>query len=458
MYRPSEPGVGCENEAYIQRTAIPFNFRHKPSTNTCSLALSSKLTLQNLLRMTGLPAECSDEEGCINTIEKQEATTLAAAKIRAEVKPPRGLSARLEEALRSVRMLRIRGDRIVHRPISSAKAGGNATVEHASLRPEESFWPSMDRGVDVAVKKLRVGDNTDHDRVVAALIREVSLLKSLNDDHIVKILGFVEAVESGIVWLIFGWERNGNLREFIRSRNWQLPARMSLIDDISRGLAYLHQRKPPICHGDLKSLNILVNNQNRAVITDFGSACPMDPRSPDQSKAKSIRGLSLTGDPGPRSLNVELTPCEPSISVTGPAWTIRWAAPELLEGGLPNLASDIWAFGWICWEALTGNYPFEEGNDNDVAIVLRILGGDIPAIREISESKTVSKVLCNLMMGCWSFDPNERPDAVKCQESTLWMDWSIPTHWKLYEYHTSQEQEPMQISKQQSPEKPVVPP
>ncbi|KIO34423.1 hypothetical protein M407DRAFT_53040, partial [Tulasnella calospora MUT 4182] len=215
-----------------------------------------------------------------------------------------------------------------------------------------------------------------------ALIREVSLLKSLNDDHIVKILGFVEAVESGIVWLIFSWERNGNLREFIRSRNWQLPARMSLIDDISRGLAYLHQRKPPICHGDLKSLNILVNNKNRAVITDFGSACPMDPRSPDH--------------------------------VTGPAWTIRWAAPELLEGGLPNLASDIWAFGWICWEALTGNYPFEEGNDNDVAIVLRILGGDIPAIREISESKTVSKVLCNLMMGCWSFDPNERPDAVKC--------------------------------------------
>ncbi|KIO20720.1 hypothetical protein M407DRAFT_29659 [Tulasnella calospora MUT 4182] len=64
--------------------------------------------------------------------------------------------------------------------------------------------------------------------------------------------------------------------------------------------------------------------------------------------------------------------------MTGPAWTVRWAAPELLDGYLPGLASDIWALGWICWEAITGNFPFDK--ENDVAVVLRITKGDLPTV------------------------------------------------------------------------------
>ncbi|KAG9021737.1 hypothetical protein FS837_007017, partial [Tulasnella sp. UAMH 9824] len=77
--------------------------------------------------------------------------------------------------------------------------------------------------------------------------------------------------------MVFSWEKNGNLREFVRSANWELPERVSLISDVAAGLGYLHRRNPPICHGDLKSLNILVNAENRAVITDFGSARAVDP-------------------------------------------------------------------------------------------------------------------------------------------------------------------------------------
>lgn len=45
------------------------------------------------------------------------------------------------------------------------------------------------------------------------------------------------------------------------------------------------------------------------------------------------------------------TKLETSIKLTGTGWTLRWAAPELLNGEQPDLASDIWAFAWICWEA-----------------------------------------------------------------------------------------------------------
>ncbi|KIO20739.1 hypothetical protein M407DRAFT_50882, partial [Tulasnella calospora MUT 4182] len=142
---------------------------------------------------------------------------------------------------------------------------------------------------------------------------------NLSHKNVVKILGFVEDVDSGVVWMVFRWENNGNLREFVRSESWELPERISLINDVAGGLSYLHGRNPPICHGDLKSLNILVNSENRAIITDFGSA----------------RAIAASGE---------------SITMTGPAWTIRWAAPELLKGDLPGLGSDVWAFGWICWE------------------------------------------------------------------------------------------------------------
>ncbi|KIO23970.1 hypothetical protein M407DRAFT_77474 [Tulasnella calospora MUT 4182] len=93
------------------------------------------------------------------------------------------------------------------------------------------------------------------------------------------------------------------------------------IKDTFEGIKYLHKSQPPICHGDLKSFNILVSSSCRAVITDFGSA-----RSITEPKDDVIG------------------------SESGPAWSLRWAAPEVMNGERPSLSSDIWAAGWVCWE------------------------------------------------------------------------------------------------------------
>lgn len=215
-------------------------------------------------------------------------------------------------------------------------------------------------------------------------------MDKLSHPNIVKILGFVEDIECRIAWLVFTWEDNGNLREFLRSGEWEIPERVSLVrrkrerhlegelmikvfqvQDVAHGLEYLHTRQPPICHGDLKSvrfsdghpllhlltatiaqLNILVNSSHRAVITDFGSARVI--REAQAARATSpSHPVALPNPAAEESYErpkFNVTVSNTAFTLTGPAWSFRWAPPEVLKGRPPDRASDVWALGWIAWE------------------------------------------------------------------------------------------------------------
>lgn len=54
-------------------------------------------------------------------------------------------------------------------------------------------------------------------------------MNDLSHKNVVKIIGFVEDVDNGVAWMVFRWEKNGNLREFVRSENWELPERVCLV-------------------------------------------------------------------------------------------------------------------------------------------------------------------------------------------------------------------------------------
>ncbi|KIO22942.1 hypothetical protein M407DRAFT_27587 [Tulasnella calospora MUT 4182] len=327
--------------------------------------------------------------------------------------------------------LRIDKARITPIEGGDTKAGGKADVEAAKLASAQSLSaPKSDDVEYVAVKKLRFDAETNNDRALAPLAHEVHLLNDLSHKNVIKILGFVEDIREGVAWMVFAWEKIGNLREFIRSTKWELPERVSLIDDVARGLSYLHGRTPPICHGDLKSLNILVNSENLAVITDFGSARAVDPATEGASNGASLAKATTTLHQAivraqmSGELTIEIAPSGEFITMTGPAWTVRWAAPELLEGRFPGLSSDIWALGWICWEAVTGNFPFDK--DNDVAVVTRVTKGDLPTVENDNQFQQI-KVLCSLMRECWKVDTSERPTALTCQQRISWMDQTVPS-------------------------------
>ncbi|KAG9041609.1 hypothetical protein FS837_012035 [Tulasnella sp. UAMH 9824] len=305
------------------------------------------------------------------------------------------------KVLGSLSHLRI--DRARIKPIEgqAPKAGGKADVEAAMLISEKSSSSSESDVTEyVAVKKLRFDATSSDDRALAPLAHEVDLLNDLSHENVVGIVGFVEDVEEGVAWMVFVWEKNGNLREFIRSAEWELPERISL-------------------------LNILVNSENRAVITDFGSARAVD--SAEEEALKGVRAAKAvpTSHPaamGPQevgALTAEIAPSGEFITMTGPAWTVRWAAPELLEGYLPGLASDIWALGWVCWETITGHFPFQK--ENDFTVVLRVMKGDLPTIENDDQLKQI-QTLCSLMRECWNLDINERATALRCHK-----DQTVPS-------------------------------
>ncbi|KIO17734.1 hypothetical protein M407DRAFT_32595 [Tulasnella calospora MUT 4182] len=210
-------------------------------------------------------------------------------------------------------------------------------------------------------------------------------MAGLSHENIVRFVAFVEDLEHGEAWIIMPWEPNGNINEFLRARKCEIPERISLIKDTFEGIQYLHTRQPPICHGALKSFNILVSSSYRAIITGFGSA--------------RVLGLPK------------------------PGFSDRWAAPETLNGDCRGLPSDIWSAGWVCWEIMTEKLPFYELK-SEAAVLLRVIQGQVPSPSEYEPLSEIVR-LCSLMTDCWAFDPRERPIISRCCNEVKWVP-SIP--------------------------------
>lgn len=92
-------------------------------------------------------------------------------------------------------------------------------------------------------------------------------------------------------------------------------------------------------------INVMVNSECRALITDFGSARRL---IDEDSGENGERAASKLQDAMP----LEATFCASTntISLTGNQYTLRWAAPELLLEDQSSLRSDIWALGWVAYE------------------------------------------------------------------------------------------------------------
>ncbi|KAG8925695.1 hypothetical protein FRC00_003745, partial [Tulasnella sp. 408] len=313
--------------------------------------------------------------------------------------------------------------------------GGQGVVIIGTLIPLGSSEERLPE-LKVAVKKLewRHDEAEESAKFFKSFVNELSLMKDLSHPNIVKLVGFVEDMQKGEAWMILPWEGNGNVREFLLSGEWDIPERISLIQDTAEGLAYLHNHQPPICHGDLKSLNILVSSSCQAVITDFGSARVGRTMTSEEgeNRAKLFRHTLVNDDTATdlASPKVEFNPSTSDLTLTGPKFSLRWTAPEVLDGGMQDLPSDMWAIGWVCWEVselwfrkslltsgshmlphqiITGRIPFEE-LDKESAIIMHTMHGKLPATREDAQLSHVLR-LCHLMSECWLSEPQKRIDA-----------------------------------------------
>ncbi|KAG8905225.1 hypothetical protein FRB99_000445 [Tulasnella sp. 403] len=292
----------------------------------------------------------------------------------------------LEQALLELERYRIDKSRLRTRQTSPLGRGGFGIVRVAD------FDSSNGATTGVAVKELKADESIHPARLARRLAREMRLWSVLNHPNVLQFIGFHLNADYTEALLICPWYPLGNIHSFLRSRNPASTKRLQFIKDTSKGLAYLHTLQPPVCHGDLKSLNVLVNEQESAVLCDFGLAAAME----------EVSGLST------------------SKGFTG---SIRWCSPELLFDHPRTPESDMWAWGCLAYEILTGRIPYCEISA-DVAVIRKIVQGDLPAA--VSEIPFTD--IQNLLVRCWSKQPEKRPSA---RSTIITLDLQISTLWTL---------------------------
>ncbi|XP_004306215.1 PREDICTED: protein STRUBBELIG-RECEPTOR FAMILY 2-like [Fragaria vesca subsp. vesca] len=186
------------------------------------------------------------------------------------------------------------------------------------------------------VKNMKMSVQSFHEE--EKFLDLVWTLSKLKHPNIVPLLGY--CVEHGQHLLVYEYVRNLSLDEALHSGNtvslpWGLRLQIAL--GVAEALAYLHTLSSPVAHGNLKSANILLDENLAPHICDCGLA---------------ILG-PLTSD------SLELKASEDAIGDTG------YIAPEHGLLGFDNTKSDIYAFGVLLLELLTGRKAFDSSKPRE---------------------------------------------------------------------------------------------
>ncbi|KAK2385297.1 Serine/threonine-protein kinase sty13 [Trifolium repens] len=225
-------------------------------------------------------------------------------------------------------------------------------------------------GEDVAIKIL---ERPENDISKAQLMeqqfqQEVMMLATLKHPNIVRFIG---ACRKPMVWcIVTEYAKGGSVRQFLTKRqNRTVPLKLAIKQalDVARGMAYVHGLG--LIHRDLKSDNLLIFGDKSIKIADFGVA------------RIEVQTEGMTPETG----------------------TYRWMAPEMIQHRPYTQKVDVYSFGIVLWELITGMLPFQNMTAVQAAFavvnrnVRPILPNDcLPVLREI-------------MTRCWDPNPDVRP-------------------------------------------------
>jgi Tol biopolymer transport system component len=238
-------------------------------------------------------------------------------------------------------------------------------------------------GREVAIKVLPEGLIADADRV-ARFEREAKLLAALDHPHIA---GIYEVGDEGAVhYLAMQLAEGETLAARISRGAIPLSEAVGLALQIAAALEEAHGRG--IVHRDLKPANVMVDDKGRVKVLDFGLAKAFE------ASGGAVGNAGLTHSP---TLTAQMTAAGVILG------TAAYMAPEQAKGGEADKRSDIWAFGVLLTEMLTGHPLFQEPTVSEtLASVLK----SEPDLDRLPAG--VPAALRRLLDRCLRKDPKER--------------------------------------------------
>ncbi|XP_039052628.1 serine/threonine-protein kinase PCRK1-like [Hibiscus syriacus] len=210
--------------------------------------------------------------------------------------------------------------------------GGFGCVYRGVVKVPDEANDGRDLKLDVAIKQLNRHGFQGHKE----WINEVSLLGVVKHPNLVKLVGYcADDDERGIQRLVvYELMRNKSLEDHILARmplSLPLPwlTRLKIAQDAARGLAYLHEEMDfQLIFRDFKASNVLLDEDFNAKLSDFGLA--------RQGPSEGFGHVST--------------------AVVG---TVGYAAPEYVQTGRLTAKSDVWSFGVVLYELITGRRALE---------------------------------------------------------------------------------------------------
>jgi Tol biopolymer transport system component len=231
---------------------------------------------------------------------------------------------------------------------------------------------------DVAIKILPASFSTDPERL-QRFAQESRAAAALNHPNILSIFDIGDA--QGAPYVVSELLEGETLRD--RLRNGPLTSRKAIdyAQQIASGLAAAHEKG--IVHRDLKPENLFITNDGRAKILDFGLAKVTRPEADSSGDAPTMQVGTEAG------------------TVMG---TAGYMAPEQVRGKPADPRSDIFAFGAILYEMLSGKRAFH--GDSAVDTMSAILKEEPPDLSETN--RNVSPALERIVRHCLEKNPAER--------------------------------------------------
>ncbi|KAK6929878.1 Protein kinase domain, partial [Dillenia turbinata] len=239
---------------------------------------------------------------------------------------------------------------------------------------------------------------------------ELKILQKVNHGNLVKIEGFCIEPEEATCYLVYEYVENGSLHSWLHGDkpeklDWKTRLRIAI--DVANGLQYIHDHaRPRVVHKDIKSSNILIDSNMRAKIANFGLA---------KSGCNAIT-MHIVGTQG-------------------------YIAPEYLVDGVVSTKMDVFSFGVVLLELISGREAIDEGRvlwasangvmEGSEEEKMRRLKGwmDEAVVSESSSSMQSVMTVMAVAVACIQKDPSRRPSMVDivyalCKSDDIFFDIS----------------------------------